>query len=217
MSSVIQIPNVVIQTPNDRFEECAVKSAQTFVNKVHNFPAWTPRWSIQRFLAALHIYQHVIGTYGIVVECGVGGGAGLFTWMHLQAILEPNNYTRNIVGFDLAENLDVWGDLRELASIHSCTRPGWDTPVIEIVPGDAVETIPKYVESRPGMIVALLVLDFTTADPTRVALDWFYPLMPRGGVLVSGGIFREELKELPSDLAWQRCPWSPTLIWAVKP
>lgn len=37
---------------------------------------------------------------GVIIECGVFNGGGLFTWAQLANIFEPVNHTRKIIGFD---------------------------------------------------------------------------------------------------------------------
>jgi len=51
------------------------------------------------------------------------------------------------------------------------------------VRGDAVETIPRFVEEHPHLVVSLLFLDFDLHAPTKVALEHFLPRIPKGGVI----------------------------------
>lgn len=198
-------------------EEYAAGSRQTHVERLSNFPAWAPRQNIARFLAAADIYKRIIGVHGVIIEGGVAGGAGLFTWAHLASILEPYNYGRKIIGFDLAEDGTRWMELARLALLHDTNRPVSHIGCIEMVAGDAVATIPAYVDAHPGMMVAMLVVDFTKLEPTQIAINWLVPLIPSGGVIVAGGIWPEEMEVLDPAMRWERCPWSPTLCFAVKP
>ena len=204
--------------------EAVIKAYETFCRNAHtphfarasNFAAWTPRTSIARFMASAEIFQHVLPIPGVIVEGGVGLGSGVYTWLHLSSILEMNNYTRRVIGFDLAPNELMFGELLELQKFHDLTRPFGSLTKLELVKGDACETMPQYVGDHPGLMVSLLMLDFTETKPTRIALESFYPLMPRGGIVVAGGIFPEETAELPMELDWRRFPYCPTLIWARK-
>ena len=194
-----------------QLEALAVASQQTRVEQFSNFPAWVPRQNLARLLVQFTIYQRILGVHGVIVEGGIGGGAGLFGWAHLASILEPFNYTRRVIGFDL----DFSPDLPRLAELHDLNRPIGHLPRIEFVRGDAAKTIPEYVRQHRELI-ALLVVDFTKTEPTWAALDRMVPLMPKGGVVVAGGIWPEEMALLDPQMRWERCPWSPTLVWAVK-
>lgn len=201
----------------DELESLAWESRTSNVERLCNFPAWAPRQNIARFLAAARIYEQILSVHGVVIEGGVAFGAGAFTWAHLAAVLEPYNYSRRVIGFDLAQNSDVWNDLNDLALLHDKNRPLGHIPRVELVKGDAVKTIPEYVKAHPGLVVAMLVCDFTVYEATRVALGAFWPLMPKGAVVVSGGIWPDEIRVLQSyGLSLNRFPWSTTLTWAVK-
>ena len=54
---------------------------------------------------------------------------------------------------------------------------------VEIVKGDAVETIEEYVSNNPALTVALLYLDFDIYKPTKVALEKLIPLVCKGGII----------------------------------
>src|SRR3990167_5316937 len=73
-----------------------------------------------------------------------------------------------------------YSTISTLASIHDSNRPVGHIPRVELVRGDACETIPKYLDENPHLVVSLLVLDFDVYAPTRVAIDRFSERMPRG-------------------------------------
>ena len=54
---------------------------------------------------------------------------------------------------------------------------------MELVAGDALETIPRYLEENPHLVVSLLYLDFDLYEPTRCALERLVPRMPKGAVI----------------------------------
>ena len=46
------------------------------------------------------LFKQVLSVKGSVIDCGVFRGFSLMTWAKLSAILEPENLTRKIYGFD---------------------------------------------------------------------------------------------------------------------
>ena len=52
------------------------------------------------------------------------------------------------------------------------------------IKGDAVKTIPKFVQNNKHLVVSSLWLDFDLYEPTKVALDNFLPLIPKGGIVI---------------------------------
>jgi len=127
------------------------------------------------------------------------------TWSKLSAILEPVNLTRRIYGFDTFEGFpevtsrdvskrsdhvkkgdlsaDTFKELKGLISINDSTRFLGHIEKTQLIKGDATKTIPKFIEENPHLVVSLLFLDFDLYAPTKVALENFYPRMPKGSVI----------------------------------
>jgi len=150
------------------------------------------------------VFKQVLDVKGSVIECGVYRGFGLMTWAHLSAILEPVNLTRRIYGFDTFEGFppphekdstdlgeagtgglfaSSYDELSELARIHDVTRFLGHIPKVELIKGDAIKTIPEFISSHQHLVVSLLFLDFDLYEPTRVAIEYFLPRMPKGAVI----------------------------------
>ena len=68
--------------------------------RLENFPKYVRRQRLKRFLAMYEIFKEVLKVKRSVVDCGVYRGFSLMTWAKLSTILEPENLTRRIYGFD---------------------------------------------------------------------------------------------------------------------
>ncbi len=68
--------------------------------RLENFTKYVRRQHLKRFLALYEVFKLVLPVKGSVVECGVFRGFGLMAWAKLSAMLEPENLTRRIYGFD---------------------------------------------------------------------------------------------------------------------
>lgn len=55
---------------------------------------------------------------------------------------------------------------------------------LELVEGDITETIPKYVKEHPDLKISLLNLDVDIYEPTVTILEYLYPRIEKGGVLI---------------------------------
>jgi hypothetical protein len=191
----------------DHLNDAGATSETTCFERFSNFPLWAPRQSIARFLAQYEIYkEHILPAHGSIVECGTYFGGGTMTWAHLASIFEPVNHVRRVVSFDtfsgfpgmsaedqkaesglnfkggMSTPLD--GEIAALAKLHDTNRPLGHIPRVELVKGDGCETIPKYTAKNPHLLVAALILEFDIYAPTKVALNRFLPLMPRGSVII---------------------------------
>jgi hypothetical protein len=182
------------------FESCP-DSVQT---KLENFPKYVRRQHLKRFLALYEIFKHILPVKGSIVECGVFRGFGLMSWAKLSTILEPENLTRRVYGFDsfsgfpeiskqdenrFTEHLpgelaaDCYDELTKLISQYDDDRFLGHIDKVHLIKGDVVDTIPAFVNSNPHLVISLLFLDLDLYEPTVVALKHLVPRMPRGAVL----------------------------------
>ncbi len=78
--------------------------------KMENFPKVRAPPASQAFLALYEIFKLVLPVKGSIVECGVFKGFGVMSWAKLSAMLEPENLTRRIYGFDTFAGFPHFGD-----------------------------------------------------------------------------------------------------------
>lgn len=173
------------------------------------FPRHVRRQDVARFLTRYEIFKHMLPANGSIVECGVYIGAGLMSWAHFSAIMEPYNHSRRIIGFDtfagfpsvhekdhgqdISEHLQEGGlstddkvvaELKHLIDLHDQNRPLGHIPKVELVAGDATQTIPVYLDQNSHLLISLLYLDFDIYEPTQVALETLYSRVVKGGIIV---------------------------------
>lgn len=184
---------------------CFERNPSSWETKMENFPKYVRRQNLTRFLALYEIFKRVLSIKGSIVECGVHNGFGLMTWAKLSAIIEPVNLMRRVYGFDTFEGFpniapqdraaasqhvgvrdllaDSHDELLELAAINDSTRFLGHVPKVQLIKGDATQTIPQFLKDSPHVVVSLLFLDFDLYEPTRVALEHFLPRMPKGAIV----------------------------------
>lgn len=224
------------------------ESPGTTLQKLGAFPRYVPRQMLATFLARERIFQKIVGIHGHIIECGVFRGAGLFSWANLSSIFEPYNHTRRIVGFDtftgfveigekdqsesgpeykVAGGLasDDFSSMLRSVSLFDLNRFIAQIPRIEMIQGDAIDTMPEYRRANPHLLVALLYLDFDLFEPTRVAIETFWPLMPKGSVIAFDELNQSQwpgetqalVKEIGiGTLTIQRFSFHPQISFAIK-
>ena len=193
------------QSYAEQMEQCIEDSPFSNLERLRNFTLYTPRQDLTNFLIRYEIFQRVLGIQGSVIECGVLRGGGLMGWAHFSAIFEPTNHQRRVVGFDTFSGfpklsthdqssessearpgglaVDSYDHLQRCVELFDMNRFVGHVPKVELVRGDATETIPRYLKENPQLIVSLLYLDFDLYEPTLVALKHFLPRMPKGAVI----------------------------------
>jgi hypothetical protein len=193
-----------IQVGRD-LEEAFTSAADSVEVRLENFPKYVRRQQITRFLALYEVFKQVLPVKGSVVECGVNRGFGLMTWAKLSAVLEPNNLTRRLYGFDSFSGFpsvhgndsvadgdtpqpgnlaaSSYEELVRLLALYDRDRFLGHVPKVELIRGDALQTIPEFMAKHPHLVVSLLYLDFDLYEPTLRALEAFVPRMPKGAIV----------------------------------
>jgi len=172
--------------------------------RLDTFPKYVRRQSLTRLFALYEIFRRVLDVKGSVVECGVFRGFGLMAFAQMSAILEPVNFTRRIYGFDTFEGFasvseqdssvqrtaapgvlasDSFAELNALIDVFDANRYLGHMPKVQLVKGDATQTIPRFVADNPHLVISLLFLDFDLYAPTKAAIEAFVPRMPKGGII----------------------------------
>ncbi|OQY04741.1 MAG: dTDP-6-deoxy-L-hexose 3-O-methyltransferase [Bacteroidetes bacterium 4572_117] len=179
-------------------------SLDTTQNKLHNFIKYTRRQDLTKILARYEIFKKVMNVKGSIVECGVYRGAGLMSWALFSDVLEPVNLTRRIYGFDTYEGFpnvsekdenemrnpqqgdlyaNTFDELTAITKTYDKNRFLGHVNKIQLIKGDAVDTIPKFIEKNKHLVISLLFLDFDLYEPTKKALEYFVPRMPKGSII----------------------------------
>jgi methyltransferase family protein len=159
-----------------------------------------------RLLFFYEIYQKILHSHGVIVECGVRWGQTLSILSALRGSLEPYNRHRHIIGFDTFAGFKGLGKkdgklcqskdgsfsvsagyedyLTRILSLQEQLNPMAHLKRFELIKGDAVETVPRYFQKHPETIVSLAIFDFDIYQPTRAALQAIKPHLCKGSILV---------------------------------
>jgi len=213
--------------------------------KLENFPKYVRRQHLKRFLALYEIFKLVMPVKGSVVECGVFKGFGVMTWAKLTAMLEPENLTRRIYGFDSFEGFpsvdekdanpvampeqgalstDSFSELKALIQEYDRDRFLGHIDKVHLIRGNATQTIPQFIAGHAHLVVSLLFLDFDLYEPTKAAIENFVPRMPKGAVIafdeLDNPMWPGEAQALLESiginrLALRRLEWDPYISFAV--
>lgn len=162
--------------------------------------------TLSRILFFYEIYRRILNNHGIIAEFGVRWGQTLSLMAALRGIFEPFNRHRKIVGFDTFEGFlgvsEQDGYLHKTSDGSYSLPPEYDAylhtllylqeqlnPIshltkYELVKGDAVETVPRYLKDHPETIISLAILDFDIYRPTKAVIESIRPNICKGTILV---------------------------------
>lgn len=131
-----------------------------------------------------------------IAEFGCWKGSNLMFLAKLKRLLEPD-FPKRIIGFDnfsgLPDPMPVDGDYAKTQVGQYC---GNETvlrkaislfefeDLVELVPGDALVTIPEFKSKNNHLILSFAYLDFDLYEPTKTALDLIGDCLSVGGIIV---------------------------------
>ena len=154
------------------------------------------KWS-----AHYEVFKKVNKLPGAFVECGLFKGVSFLRFAMFRNIFGNENSLK-MIGFDvfdefpkssLAEDKkDIEKFVSEAATNMSISRKqlikvlknkGIETNV-ELIKGDICTTVPEYVRNEPSLKISLLNLDVDIYDPSVTILEYLWPRIVKGGILI---------------------------------
>jgi hypothetical protein len=174
---------------------------------VDHFPLFIKREQLSYYIAKIELIKKILNVKGSVIECGVFKGSSLLLMAKLFSIFEPYGIHRKIIGFDTFTGFPSSSDIDKknqkdkkkyrknylgnvnLKNIENSIklfnkhRLNGHISKINLVKGDAIKTIPKFIDENSQTLISLLYLDFDLYEPTKIALKYFLPRMSKGSII----------------------------------
>lgn len=183
------------------FQDCPIPDNEL----MQNLPLFMSRQNLSQVLFVHEMYQHIVDIHGVIMEFGVRWGRNLALYESLRGIYEPFNHNRKIIGFDTFEgfpsvdNKDGTDEviavgaynvtdnyeeyLSKILDYHEQENPISHIKKYDLVKGDAVEGIERYLDAHPETIVALAYFDFDIYQPTKSCLLALKDRLTKGSVI----------------------------------
>ena len=173
-----------------------------------NFMIYTRRVFLKRFLAHYELFRMTVTLPGDIVELGVYRGASLMSWANFLEVRNMGDRAKQVIGFDNWEGFKKFhekdGDenvrvnkviggydagifkevLKDAIAIYDKDRFIPYKPRIILVDGDIEESVPRFIKENPGLRISLLHVDCDLYEPTKVGLQYLWPRVVKGGVVV---------------------------------
>ena len=205
-----------------------------------NLGLFLSRSSLGRILFMAELYQKIINTHGVVIEMGVRWGQNLALLSALRSLYEPYNISRKIIGFDtfagfphtsekdgggakvvdgaysVSENYQ--DTLADILSLNEQLNPKSNEKKFELVKGDVLQTLPKYLTDHPETLISMIYFDFDLYEPTKFALQELLPYCSKNTIFAFDELCYQDFpgetvafREVMGDRAFEviRSPISP--------
>ena len=182
------------------------ENTQEFFDNFNGFMLNKDRRVFNKLIARTLIYYEVKDIPGDIVECGVFRGSGLYTFLKLKYIFNPNS-SKKIVGFDffnteeLLISISNLHDKKTMDVLFSGRGFKYDgsyydylvkkiidddflSSDFELIKGDVSITTKEYSENNIGFRISLLYMDVDLDIPTYNTLNNLWDNITKGGIVV---------------------------------
>jgi hypothetical protein len=230
----------------DRMSGIVEENHHSTAHVLSLFPTYVRRQQLTRFLAHYELFKMAVDLPGNFVEIGVYRGSSFFTWHKLMETFCATDRRRRVFGFDHFQGLSdfhakdgaydakdgkvpggfdtqaVRSELLSLINLHNDDNLIPGAPRSHLIEGDVKQTLPRFLEDQPGLRISLLHLDADLYEPTLAALEYLWPRVVNGGVVVFDeyGLMPWEGESRAADEYFDRIGYKPTwrrFPWSTQP
>lgn len=182
-------------------KECPIPESQM----LENLGLFLTSKNFARILFMHHIYEQTLNVPGVIMDFGTRWGQNMSLFSIFRGMYEPFNRHRKIIGFDtfsgfpnISEkdgksdlmskgNVSVTKDyinfLEKIMDVHEKMNPISHIKKFELIAGDAIITISKYLDDNPHTIISLAYFDFDLYAPTKKVLESISDRLAKGSIL----------------------------------
>lgn len=179
---------------------------QSFFDAFNEFILSNDKKVFNKLIARTLLYNEVKDIPGDIVECGVFKGSGLYTFLKLKNILNPNT-NKKVIGFDFFNTKDLLESINDVIDkeamgvlfdgrgfahdksfkeiLHTdLINNGFFEHEFDLVEGDISITSKDYSSNNPGLKISLLYMDLDLEECTYNTLVNLWGNITKGGIVV---------------------------------
>lgn len=184
----------------------SINDNQNIYDNFNNFIFSKDKNVFNKLYSKFMFYDITKNLCGDIVECGVFKGSGLFAWLKILNMNEPNSI-KKVIGFDFfnpnfVEQINNEIDKETMKQVFSrCNDLDKNELSVlnikqklitadikedkfELIEGDIIKTSKEFLESRPGFRISILNMDLDLDEPTYITLNNFWSRIVDGGVVI---------------------------------
>ena len=153
-----------------------------------------------KFITHLDLFRRASKLRGEIIECGVFKGNSLMRWIKFRTLLE-NPSSRKIFGFDtfgkfpkasIKEEEEQRKKFIDEAGNNSVKKKDFLNYLkklnlnenLFLIEGDILKTVPTFIKKNSSIRISLLHIDVDLFQPTKVCLEYFFPKVVKGGIVI---------------------------------
>lgn len=164
-----------------------------------------PRNTSGKLLAHLELFKRVRLIKGSIVKCGIAADEGFTRFLALKPLV-IHSEGQNMIAFERLSSPASKIDSALVYKIDSASvfieeyrkamlqKGAFED--IEFIPGHVDDSIASYLIANPELKISFLNIDLDDYDMTITSLEFFYPRLISGGVLVIDNYYKHQAEYL---------------------
>ncbi len=154
------------------------------------------------------LYKKVSRLEGSVIKCGVATEEGIIRFTILKNLIaSASQSNQKVIAFqkfeksliltnNIQDNVElqyqVERSLINIDEIEQKLQKEGITEKIEFIPGHVGDSIPEYLMENPDTKITYLNVDFDDYESVLTTLQFFYPRLVHGGILIFDNYYKKE-------------------------
>jgi len=182
------------------------KITQSLYDNFNEFIMSDDNRVFNKLITRAMLYDKVKHIPGDIVECGVFKGTGMYTFLKLKRIFNPNT-SKQVIGFDFFDTDKLLNSITSVTDTNTMTtlfkernfkhltsfkdifrtkllNDGFKDYEFDLIEGDISKTTALFSNDNPGFKISLLYMDVDLEEPTYNALKNLWGNMTKGGIIV---------------------------------
>jgi hypothetical protein len=182
------------------------ENTQSLYDNFNEFIISSDTRVFNKLITRAAIYEKIKDIPGDIVECGVFKGSGIFTFLKLKNMHNPNS-SRKVIGFDFFNTNDLIESIQneqdkvpmtdlfdsrsfkhdysfKLQLESRIIESGFDRSEFTLVQGDVSITTKDFSKDNPGLKISMLYMDVDLELPTYDVLNNMWDNITKGGYVV---------------------------------
>jgi hypothetical protein len=155
-----------------------------------------------KLIAHYELFKKIAHLNGSIIKCGITAEEG-FTRFAMFKEMAGADIEQTMIAFqkhqplfeeEVSEfgtvTLKVKGAPVSVEHIHETLKKSGINQNIQFVPGAVCESIPEFLIENPELKIALLNVDLDEYDGTMTSLEFLYPRLVSGGILILDNYYK---------------------------
>ncbi len=168
------------------------------------FPEVSNKSYSGKLIAHYELYKKITHLEGSVVKCGIAAEESFTRFAMFRNLIDPHA-NQKVVAFErfsknlyLNKNAEDCGELQyqvkrapvDIDNLRQKLLKKGITEEIEFIPGHIGDSIPEYLIQNPELKISYLNIDFDDYESTFTTLQFFYPRLVQGGILIFDNYYK---------------------------